>query len=56
MEILVEGPARKGEGKLMGRTRCYRKVLFEGLPTLIGSLVDVRIKDVSSSTLHAIEI
>jgi len=56
MEILVEGPARKGEGKLMGRTRCYRKVIFEGLPTLIGSLVDVRIKDVSSSTLQAIEI
>jgi tRNA-2-methylthio-N6-dimethylallyladenosine synthase len=56
MEILVEGPARKGEGKLIGRTRCYRKVIFEGLPTLIGSLVDVRIKDVSSSTLQAIEI
>ena len=56
MEILVEGPARKGEGKLMGRTRCYRKVIFDGSPNLIGSLVDVRIKDVSSSTLKAIEI
>jgi tRNA-2-methylthio-N6-dimethylallyladenosine synthase len=56
MEILVEGPARKGDGKLMGRTRCYRKVIFEGSATLIGSLVDVRIKDVSSSTLKAIVI
>ena len=56
MEILVEGPARKGEGKLMGRTRCYRKVIFKGLPDSIGSLVDVRIEDVSSSTLKAIEL
>jgi tRNA-2-methylthio-N6-dimethylallyladenosine synthase len=56
MEILVEGAARKGEGKLMGRTRCYRKVIFEGTGNLIGSLVDVRIKDVSSSILKANKI
>ena len=55
MEVLVEGRARKGEGKLMGRTRCYRKVIFEGSTNLIGSLVDVHIKDVSSSILKAIE-
>ena len=56
MEVLVEGRARKGEGKLMGRTRCYRKVIFEGSTNLIGSLVDVHIKDVSSSILKAIEV
>jgi tRNA-2-methylthio-N6-dimethylallyladenosine synthase len=53
MEVLVEGAARKGEGKLMGRTKCFRKVVFEGPSDLIGSLLDVRVVDASASTLSA---
>ena len=50
MEVLVESKARKGRGELMGRTRCYRKVIFEAGGELIGQIVPVRIK-VASSTL-----
>ena len=50
MEVLVESKARKGRGELMGRTRCYRKVIFEAGRELIGQIVPVRIK-VASSTL-----
>ena len=53
MEVLVEGTARKGEGKLMGRTKCFRNVVFEGTTDLIGSLLDVRVVDASASTLSA---
>ena len=30
LEVLVEGKARKGEGFLIGRTPCFRKVVFSG--------------------------
>jgi len=53
MEILVEGPSRKGDGKLMGRTRCFRKVFFEGPIEAIGSLVTLRIKEANPFTLIA---
>ena len=42
MEVLVEGFARKGDGKIMGRTRCFRKIVFEGSRRMIGSLVTVQ--------------
>ena len=54
VEVLVEGASRKGEGKLMGRTKCYRKVIFEGTPDLIGSLVEIRVESAASTTLHGI--
>ena len=50
-EILVEGPARKGESKYMGRTRGHRKVVFTGSERLVGELVEVRINEASVSTL-----
>ena len=50
-EVLVEGPARKGEGCYMGRTRGYRKIIFPATERLVGELVPVRIDDVSVSTL-----
>ena len=50
-EILVEGPARKGEGQYMGRTRGFRKVIFPGSERLVGELVRVRIEASSVTTL-----
>ena len=50
-EILVEGPARKGEGMYMGRTRGFRKVIFPGSERLVGELVPVRIGESSVTTL-----
>ncbi len=44
--ILVEGPSRKSEAELMGRTECNRIVNFDGGPQsqrLIGQMLDVRI-------------
>ncbi len=50
-EILVEGPARKGEGMFAGRTRGFRKVVFKASQRLIGQLVPVRITSASVTTL-----
>ncbi|MEC8243282.1 MAG: tRNA (N6-isopentenyl adenosine(37)-C2)-methylthiotransferase MiaB [Verrucomicrobiota bacterium] len=51
MEVLVESQARKGRGDLMGRTRCYRKVIFEAGRDLIGQMVPVQINEASSTIL-----
>lgn len=51
-EILIEGPARKGEGMFVGRNRGYRKVIFPGAERLIGQLVPVEIVDATVSTLR----
>ena len=50
-EILVECPARKGEGMFMGRTRGFRKVIFPASQRLVGELVDVEIEESSVTTL-----
>jgi tRNA-2-methylthio-N6-dimethylallyladenosine synthase len=42
-EVLVEGPSKKGNVQLTGRTRQNRPVNFVGHPSLTGSLVKVRI-------------
>jgi len=44
-EVLVEGPAEKGEGLLAGRTRTNKQVVFPGRHELIGSLVEVRLAE-----------
>ena len=52
--ILVEGPSRKSEAELMGRTECNRIVNFDGGPQsqrLIGQMLDVRI---SSALPHSL--
>ena len=51
MEVLVESQARKGRGDLMGRTRCYRKVIFPAVRDLIGQIVPVQINEASSTIL-----
>ncbi len=50
-EILVEGPARKGAGMFMGRTRGFRKVIFPATERLVGELVQVDIEESSVTTL-----
>ncbi|MDR1817845.1 MAG: tRNA (N6-isopentenyl adenosine(37)-C2)-methylthiotransferase MiaB [Puniceicoccales bacterium] len=50
-EILVEGPARKGDGVLMGRTRTNRKALFRGDLSLAGRLLPVHITGASVTTV-----
>jgi tRNA-2-methylthio-N6-dimethylallyladenosine synthase len=50
-EILVEGPARKGEGMYQGRTPGFRKVIFPGNERLIGELVYVNIEEATTTVL-----
>jgi tRNA-2-methylthio-N6-dimethylallyladenosine synthase len=50
-EVLVEGKAKRGKNMLIGRTRCNRRVVFEGSDTLAGKLINLLIKDVSVTTL-----
>lgn len=50
-KVLVEGPARKGEGMFMGRNPGNRKVIFPGSPRLVGEIVPVRVREATVSTL-----
>lgn len=50
-EVLVDGHSRKG-GRLTGRTRGNRAVNFDGLDSLIGTLVMVRITDAGENSLN----
>ncbi len=43
VEILVEGPSKNDETKLMGRTRNGRLVNFSGDESLVGTLVNLKI-------------
>jgi tRNA-2-methylthio-N6-dimethylallyladenosine synthase len=49
-EVLVDGYSKKG-GKLTGRTRGNKAVNFDGLDSLIGTLVMVRITDAGENSL-----
>jgi tRNA-2-methylthio-N6-dimethylallyladenosine synthase len=50
-EVLVEGPARKGEGMFMGRNPGNRKVLARANPRLVGQIVPVRITEATVSVI-----
>lgn len=50
-EVLVEGPARRGEGNLMGRTRTDKVIVFKGDAALTGGLSRVRVTEAFSHTL-----
>jgi len=50
-EVLLEGPAKRGEGMFMGRTRGHRKVILPASERLVGQLVDVRIQSATAGTL-----
>jgi len=50
--LLVERPARRGEGRMAGRTSTNRWVNFEGSPSLVGQMVDVVITEVTPNSLR----
>ncbi len=50
-EILVEGPARLGNGQMMGRTRDNRIVKVAGPESLTGRLVPVKITGATANSL-----
>jgi len=49
--VLVEGPAKHGDGMLMGRTACNRVVNFAGNARLAGQMIDLRITRSMAYTL-----
>jgi tRNA-2-methylthio-N6-dimethylallyladenosine synthase len=51
-EVLLEGKAKRGDTMFIGRTRGYRKVIVPASERLVGELVDVRITDVTVSSLN----
>ncbi len=51
-EVLAQEPAKRPEGRLLGRTRGYRKVFFDAPARLLGELVPVRI---TKATVAALE-
>jgi tRNA-2-methylthio-N6-dimethylallyladenosine synthase len=50
VEVLVEGPARRQEGWMMGKTPQMKTAVFPG-PASVGTLVDVRVE---ASTAHSL--
>lgn len=52
MQILVEGPSKRNEARMMGRTRCNKIVVFDGSARHRGQLMDVRIARAGSFTLY----
>ena len=50
-EVLVEGRARRGDAMMFGRTRCNRKVVFEGSEKMNGKLKNILIQHVTATTL-----
>jgi tRNA-2-methylthio-N6-dimethylallyladenosine synthase len=51
VEVLVNGPATRGEGFVQGRDARFQSVVFAGGPELAGSIVPVRITGSSGKTL-----
>ncbi len=52
VQILVEGPSKRNAGRLMGRTRCNKIVIFEGAERHRGQLMDVKIVRSGPFTLY----
>ncbi|MBI5274490.1 MAG: tRNA (N6-isopentenyl adenosine(37)-C2)-methylthiotransferase MiaB [Chlamydiales bacterium] len=49
VEVLVE--SRNSDGRLKGRTRCWKKVVFDGDDSLIGSLQNIHVHSYNHQTL-----
>lgn len=54
--VLVDGPAKRGEGKLSGRTANGYKVIFDGPGSDIGEFVNVKIEDFGITALYGSKI
>ena len=52
VEILLDGPAPRGEGSLQGRTKTDKVVIVKGRPDLMGSYMDVKIIGASHWSLE----
>lgn len=53
-EVLVESPARRGEGLFLGRTPTNRKVVFPASPDQVGAILPVRITGATVTTLSGL--
>ena len=51
LDVLVESRAKKGRGDYMGRTSCFRKVIFPAESHSIGKILPVEILEASSTIL-----
>jgi tRNA-2-methylthio-N6-dimethylallyladenosine synthase len=51
-QILVEGPSKRNEARMSGRTRCNKIVVFDGGERHRGQLLDVKITRAGSFTLY----
>jgi len=51
-QILAEGPSKRNEARMVGRTRCNKIVVFDGDDRHRGQLMDVAIERVGSFTLY----
>ena len=51
-DVLFEGPAKKGEGMFVGRTRGNRVVIVKANKRLVGQIVPVRFSRVTANTLY----
>ena len=52
VRILVEGPSKKNEARMMGRTPCNKLVLFDGSDRHRGQIMDVRVTRAGLFTLY----
>lgn len=50
--VLVQGPARRGQGRLTGWTEHRETVVLPGDPGMVGEIVPVEIEGLSGITLH----
>jgi len=50
-EILVEGPSKRSESRMMGRTRGDKVAIFSGRHDLAGKTIEVTITDAAAHTL-----
>lgn len=51
VEVLVDGPGKKDEVTLSGRTRTNKPVIFKGIKSLVGKLVNVEVESVTPYAL-----
>jgi len=51
VEVLVEGPSRKSDREMQGRTDGNKMAVFPGTPDLAGSIVPLEIRSANSATL-----